>query len=495
MNANTQEVSLQKVNRIKFQMIYWFSGTFAVMIIALSSIIISFTNQILKNKVAQMENELNRHSVLNLDSYITQVESSAHYAIEICTPLLTPPEGQELTTKELSAKLERLSRFLKSFSVVRNHDDLALLFDEGYFAGVLKNDWADHPVRPSYLYDTVNEYLNSHNCESAWISGQANTFFKIYYVQRLDNKAIFVCSIDTRRIGEFILRPNNLNLRTEIINDINEIIYSSSKDRIGTFISAEAITAIGSPEPVHIYKNSLYSINSCSNGWSIITSTSMKNLMQDSKKLITYVIIITCLAVGITMIFCIIYSLKLTKPVENLLSALHTQATKDRVTKFYNEETFKELASETLKAGNCSQSALFYIDIDNFGSVIEHVGRSESDKIIYEISFCIREAFPKGALLGRVSTDRFLVFCPVDQRSEKTDAGFFCEELNQKLFARFQGDFDITASIGIALYPDNGKAFPMLFDMSERAMRSVKNGGRNDWHIFDPSKDFNSWQH
>lgn len=300
-------------------------------------------------------------------------------------------------------------------------------------------------------------------------------------------------SIRPSDIEVFLNHTSSLKLNTLILDQTNRIIYATDKNEVGRDLPLRIIEYLKNEDEVHIYKNSLYSFSNCCNEWKLITYAPLKDVLPERQKIIAYTLVISFIAISLTIIACIIFSIRFTIPMENLISSLHMQATRDKLTKFLNVSTFENLAQETLKLEVTQKQALFYFDIDHFNSIIEIKGRSESEKIIYDVANILRRVFPKNALLGRLGSDRFAILLSMDNnQNTKQMIEQYCEKINQDLFSTFHSDFDITISAGIAFYPDHGKSYNILYDMASRAMVYVKKNGRNSWHIFNPDTDLNS---
>ncbi|MCQ2585155.1 MAG: diguanylate cyclase [Treponema sp.] len=484
-------IDISSVKNTKFQMIIWFSTTATLLIIILSTLIIRQTNNILKIKVAELEKELNIQACSNMNNHITQVENASEYLRIMTEDLNSIISKGNLSTEEKATKLFEVTSFLRNFSFIRNYSDMVVIYSDGYYAGKL----AQNSYNPELLYSYINAKLENRNYSKTWRSGDFNDFSKIYFAKKIHTDAIFICSMETSKLEDFICSPSTLNMKTLLVNPENQIIYSSDPKDIGEEIPSGLLSVFKNKKNLHIFRKYLVTMSMCSNGWKLITTASLTEVLKERRMLITYVIILSVFAVTVILIFSIVFSLKLTIPIERLIDSLHNQATKDKLTKLANEITFAENASKIIECVQEKTLGIFFIDVDHFTSIIDIQGRNQSDKIIFDIADSIRRAFPKEAVIGRLGSDRFGVCTEISKSADSNkSAQTYCELLQQELFTKFQGDFDVTLSIGIALYPDHGKSFNLLLDMSERAMNTVKKTTRNNWRIFDPATDIHSYK-
>lgn len=487
MNKKTYDVSA--VKKVKFKMIIWFTSIFTITIIILSTLIIRQTNNVLKEKISHLTSELNNQSCTNLNTLLTQVETAADYMESLTKDHNKAVKEGSYTKEEYEEAKIKWTNFFGNFSAIRTYDDLAIIYDDGSHVGIL-NSLEKENLDTIDLYNLLAKELINNRYRKTWLSGSNDNFKKIFYTKKIYDNAIFMCSLDSKKIEEFVSRPGFVSMETLLINAENKIIYSSTPEMLGIIIPTQTVKNMESREKWHSFQGKLYNLSICSNGWKLINSTEVKELLKERKAIITFVIILGVIAVSIILIFCIVFSLQLTIPIENLIQTLHNQATRDKLTRFFNETTFTENCSLKLKDQNTGKQALFYIDIDHFNYLVEFLGRDESNKIIADVADSLRHVFPKTALFCRLGSDRFLVLNEIENNKDINDViSDYCSHFQQELFARFQGDFDVTASIGISIYPDQEKRYPLLLNFAEKAMNYVKKEGRNNWHIFDPEND------
>lgn len=480
---------IASIKNVKFKMIIWFTSFFTLVIVLLSSLIIRHTNNVLKVKVAQLEHALNSQSCTNLNTLLVQVETAADYMKQLTEEHNKAMKEETYSPEEKINAMKQWTDFFANFSAIRTYNDLAIVYQNGDYVGILSPKDTEN-FDASNLYKILENKLVENKYGRTWISGSNNSFDKIYYTKKIYTNAIFMCSLNSAKIEEFVSRSDSMSMETLLVDRKNQIIYSSDPQKLGKEIPAQAIENIKSTNENRFYQGKLYTISTCLNGWNLINSTEVKDLLKERKFTITYVIILSVIAVSIILFFCIIFSLQLTIPIENLIQTLQTQATRDKTTRFLNETTFTEICSQEIENNPEKKLALFYIDIDHFNYLIEYLGREECDKILLEFADALRHVFPKSTVFGRLGTDRFMILAEVEENKNVNDViSDYCSSFQQELFIRFQSDFDVTASIGISIFPDQEKRYSLLLNFAEKAMNIVKKEGRNNWHLFDPEND------
>jgi len=167
------------------------------------------------------------------------------------------------------------------------------------------------------------------------------------------------------------------------------------------------------------------------------------------------------------------------------------QANYDMLTELPNRRLFHDrLEQETKKAHRTGLSmALLFIDLDRFKEVNDSLGHTKGDALLVEaarrISACVRES----DTVARLGGDEFTVI--LTEFSERLHLERISQDMIQALSKPFDlggGDTGyISASIGIALYPDDAGDMEALIKHADQAMYAAKAEGRARFRYFIPS--------
>lgn len=135
------------------------------------------------------------------------------------------------------------------------------------------------------------------------------------------------------------------------------------------------------------------------------------------------------------------------------------------------------------------QFALLFIDLDEFKDVNDtfghHVGDSLLVSVAHRLQACVRDA----DTLARLGGDEFAVLLsPSDSEIAGVIGRRIATELSQPFPVAGRNHF-ISASIGIALYPSDGRNAAALLRCSDSAMYRAKASGRNCVEFFEPGLD------
>ena len=135
--------------------------------------------------------------------------------------------------------------------------------------------------------------------------------------------------------------------------------------------------------------------------------------------------------------------------------------------------------------------ALLFIDLDGFKHVNDNYGHDVGDLLLIEVSRRIRGVLRCEDTTARQGGDEFIVTLP--NIKQTLGASVVAEKILQALASPYEIDgheIHISASIGIALYPDNGADVEMLLNRSDTAMYAAKMAGRDVYRYYDPEMRF-----
>jgi diguanylate cyclase (GGDEF)-like protein len=127
------------------------------------------------------------------------------------------------------------------------------------------------------------------------------------------------------------------------------------------------------------------------------------------------------------------------------------------------------------------QLALMFIDLDEFKPVNDLYGHHVGDLLLKEVAKRLSECVPREAdSVGRLGGDEFVVL--LSEIEQQQDALTLAEKIARALNERFEIEghsLQVSASIGVAFFPDHGTDEDILFKNADAAMYQAKEGGRN----------------
>ncbi len=141
---------------------------------------------------------------------------------------------------------------------------------------------------------------------------------------------------------------------------------------------------------------------------------------------------------------------------------------------------------------NKEKLAVMFLDLDNFQRINDSLGHSIGDRYLIEISNRLKAAVREEDTVSRLGGDEFiLVFPGVDSDAAALIANKLIAVISQPCVID-QNELLHTASIGIALYPDDGLNLDELVKNADIAMNRLKQSSRNDFCFFTPEMQAHS---
>lgn len=137
-----------------------------------------------------------------------------------------------------------------------------------------------------------------------------------------------------------------------------------------------------------------------------------------------------------------------------------------------------------------SSMAVFFMDLDKFKEVNDHFGHAEGDLILREATQRITSRIRENDLAARIGGDEFvLVLSRLQSQNNATDIAKDLVELLATPFKTNNAIHRLSASIGIAFFPQHGLDSSNLMRRADAAMYRAKALGRNRYQIFEESDE------
>jgi diguanylate cyclase (GGDEF)-like protein/PAS domain S-box-containing protein len=165
----------------------------------------------------------------------------------------------------------------------------------------------------------------------------------------------------------------------------------------------------------------------------------------------------------------------------------------DMLTKMPNRMQFQHLLQQAIARSRRKSAglALLYIDVDHFKEVNDTFGHATGDRVLETLSERLVRALPRESVVGRLAGDEFAAFIetndtpPAQHSQADTIARQLLKEISRPLHVG-DHEIDITASVGIAICPDDADNVIDLIRNADAAMYHAKRAGRNCQVFYSP---------
>lgn len=161
---------------------------------------------------------------------------------------------------------------------------------------------------------------------------------------------------------------------------------------------------------------------------------------------------------------------------------LKNTSTHDPLTNIANRRLFYVNLKDSITRAKNKKSlvAIFYIDLDKFKIVNDTYGHDAGDFILKNVIYKLRTFFRKNDILARLGGDEFVIIIE-DAKSKdelKSIAIKICQLIATPVVMN-NISMHVTASIGISIYPEDGKNADEIVTISDQRMLFSKKQGGN----------------
>jgi len=348
------------------------------------------------------------------------------------------------------------------------------------------------------------------------------------------NSELKVSNIDTLKSHlDSVVSSNNLIKNLQIINSNNQIIYSTNRKNemlrskclsiskiskeivLDTKCYSFSITLYDGLEPYYYSSNIVINKNYID-----------KLLDENMIRIITYFLLFSIIFISIFWHFLkeiiiipleklrqyayysnqtpkeffineiesIRYSLSMTfARLKKEQEELYNLSTRDKLSGLYNRMSLMEKIEWIISNSERTDKkfAIIFLDLDNFKNINDSMGHDFGDKILVEVSKILLKSVRDNDIVSRLGGDEFVVV--LSQNIE--DETKIVEVLDRiKKYLSIPVTFNdykyyLTASMGVSIYPRDGKDVTTLLKNADIAMYKAKNLGKNNYHFFTDSLD------
>jgi len=218
---------------------------------------------------------------------------------------------------------------------------------------------------------------------------------------------------------------------------------------------------------------------------------------------LVYLVLITTLAVLAVALLTSVLDARLEARTAELARSL-TLANQE-LTQLALHDTLTGLPNRTLLSDRIEQAigkvaeqggcfALMFIDLDGFKPVNDAFGHHIGDLLLKAVAARLRGHLHSQDTLARIGGDEFVLLVELQEPEDAMDVAVKQVNLVSRAFHVAEHELQLTASLGIVLYPGNGQDQLELLRNADAAMYHAKSAGKNGYSFFDVSMNSNARQ-
>jgi diguanylate cyclase (GGDEF)-like protein len=188
------------------------------------------------------------------------------------------------------------------------------------------------------------------------------------------------------------------------------------------------------------------------------------------------------------LVVAAIRSQTMTEVAEHAALQMTIKAERDFLTGLPNRALLTDRLTQSIALAqrHSKKVALMYLDLDNFKDINDSLGHSIGDRLLQSVAKRLEECIRHSDTVSRQGGDEFVVL--LTEVEAARDAALTAEKLIKAVSAPHLLDghhLNVTLSIGISLYPDDGADAAAVLASADAAMYHVKRHGRNNYQRFD----------
>ena len=166
----------------------------------------------------------------------------------------------------------------------------------------------------------------------------------------------------------------------------------------------------------------------------------------------------------------------------------HRQAITDHLTGLLNRQGFESVLDDMIEEADTlgQPLACLFVDLDRFKWINDNLGHAAGDDVLCQVAMLLRRQLRAGDVIARLGGDEFAILLSARNGHQ------FALDVSERLVASLRAplivngaELTVSASIGVAVYPDQASTAACLLQKSDMAMYARKRSGKNGVQLFD----------
>jgi diguanylate cyclase (GGDEF)-like protein/PAS domain S-box-containing protein len=166
---------------------------------------------------------------------------------------------------------------------------------------------------------------------------------------------------------------------------------------------------------------------------------------------------------------------------------IEQQANYDTLTGLANRSLLHERLQQAILAASSygTRLGVVFVDLDRFKFINDSLGHHVGDELLRAMAERLKASVRESDTVARLGGDEFVLL--INGQGDPESVALVLERMLSDISQPWtfaQGDFNVTCSIGVALYPDDGDSAEVLLKHADSAMYRAKEKGRNNFQFF-----------
>ncbi len=400
----------------------------------------------------------------------------------------------EGTPKDIELE-EKINEYLLDVCVLDNYADYGIVYENGTSMGRVSDGCRD--LFNDDIYGGLSQKLGEGS--ASWFTGfydedkDTYDFNKLYYVRRINPKALFFSSCYSIELESRVLTDFSSNdLRTVMCDEKGRIIFDTGSKGASETVEDEILSLFETDkDSTYMDNRFIASCSDFSNGWRIITVIELQERARQSYK---FALIMLVISFTVFLIFEIIVQMSAARYDPERISFSEPENV-DTVTGLHNAYFTENVILDKIETSlTGSTFVLMIVNIVNLNAIEETYGDEVRDEAMVKVGQAIDDLFGPRHTVGIMKHDEFAVFADfTDINLMKTYDDIKTSvsglALRLKRCELDAGRGEIRTAVGAALYPDCSADYDELLELAETAARECMNDRSRDYVIYKKKGD------
>ena len=306
---------LMKLRKMRIWMIIAYTLIVIIALVSVSGFNSLQNESVMKAKVNTLTSSLNVQLKLNLESYLSRMESVATLAFSIDDAYTYDATTTTLEEYDRLNLEKSISDELFKLCLMENFVDYGIVYRDNSKLGKVSNGTLE--LFGNDMFIDLQAMISRERTHDGWFAGYKSNYERVYYVKQIHQNAILVMSFYTTELEEVFDNPETMNDMAIRLTDKNyKIIYSSLGDELGHPLPDDINEAAqASTAGAVLDDNNLTTVNMTSGGWSVICSIPTDVILKEEEQSRRSVWIVTAIAAILAAVAGSAFSFMLSDPI------------------------------------------------------------------------------------------------------------------------------------------------------------------------------------
>lgn len=216
-----------------------------------------------------------------------------------------------------------------------------------------------------------------------------------------------------------------------------------------------------------------------------IDESYLSSIQQSFRGPIANLIVKISISIAVALIIITAINILVRIKVSEHSKVLEDKADTDLLTDLNNKMATERKIREYMEKYPDKQGVLFVLDVDNFKKINDTMGHAFGDEVLRNLAVRLQSMFRATDIVGRTGGDEFMVFLKdirditmIEREGKKIEQFFHQFEVGEYV------KYSVTASVGAAVFPGDGKTFEELYKAADNALYVSKRHGKNQLSFY-----------